>query len=251
MRLNGRELALRAVSDVLLFSGGLDSYILWHLLGFPTAVYVKLGHKYQAQELETLSNLRATHAGALTIYTLDGPQIGRTEEADGHIPHRNLHLMTTVSSWLHPKRIYYGALLGETSRDKTGKFIRMTGRLLSYDEGMRVRIVAPARRWTKTGLVRRYLKRMNGDDRLLHQTRSCYEPGEVACGKCVACFRRWVAFANNGIYADWQHAPWEMEYRIESRYLLQNPIREWPGILANQLDALRALHNVERYIEGM
>ena len=41
----------------LLFSGGLDSFILWHLLDYPTPVYVTLGHKYERRELATIERL--------------------------------------------------------------------------------------------------------------------------------------------------------------------------------------------------
>ena len=44
-------------SSVLLFSGGLDSFIYWRLLGQPPALYVPLNHKYQALERASIARL--------------------------------------------------------------------------------------------------------------------------------------------------------------------------------------------------
>ena len=158
---------LRTMTSVLLFSGGLDSFILWHLLGYPTPVYVTLGHKYEQQELATIERL------GIDIVRLAGPQVGQLEQADGHIPQRNLLLATTAAAALQPDIIYLGAVRGETSRDKSGRFLGRTSRLLSFCE-QPVKVLAPARRWTKTQLVRRYLRRLPDGITYLLATRSCY-----------------------------------------------------------------------------
>ena len=103
---------------IQLFSGGLDSYILWHLLDKPEAVYVRYRHKYQNRELDTITALQALDPD-LRVTQSDGPQIGELERADGHIPHRNLLLVATAVACLNSEIVYQGALRGEASLDKT------------------------------------------------------------------------------------------------------------------------------------
>jgi hypothetical protein len=63
---------------IQLFSGGLDSFATWHLLGKPRPVYVRYGHKYEGRELETIRRLERADP-SLRVTILDGPQIGELE----------------------------------------------------------------------------------------------------------------------------------------------------------------------------
>lgn len=227
------------ISKTLLFSGGLDSFALWHLLGRPQAVYVKLGHAYQNNEIETINRLGMSR----DVLFLDGPNVGATEQQDGHIPQRNLLLAATVAAMLQPETIYIGALLGETSRDKSGRFLHDSSRLLSWLERP-VHVEAPSRRMTKTQLVRRLL---DFDPCLLdglRNTVSCYGTKSGRCGRCMSCFRRWVAMSNNGIKEQYDVEPWR-NVKVDARYLWRSPLVEWPGVLRNQVDAMRAMRRVQ------
>jgi len=214
----------------LLFSGGLDSVMAWHLLDHPQAIYVKLGHKYQDRELATIERL-----GISTI-VIDGPQVGYLEERDGHIPHRNLLLISTVAA-LGYDTIYIGALAGEASPDKQPRFYRALERALWASEQGPVKIVAPLQRWTKSEALRRTLLAHPGARDLLLASRSCYGESDEPCGRCQACFRRWVALKLNDLPA----GPKPSIPPGSARLLVRAGIRSWPAIARNNLDALRAI----------
>ena len=72
--------------------------------------------------------------------------------------------------------------------------------------------MSPFFEMTKTDMVSWYINR-GEDPKLLLATRSCFGILHDPCGKCGACFRRWVALTNNG---------------LEEEYVY--PITEWEGI---------------------
>ena len=76
-------------------------------------------------------------------HCLDGLQIGHLEGPDGHIPHRNLLSNSTAVAALQPEVVYLGVLRGETSRDKSNRFLRQTNRLLSFCERP-MRVLSPS-----------------------------------------------------------------------------------------------------------
>lgn len=188
---------------VLLFSGGLDSFILWHLLDKPATLYCLLGHKYQKREYDTIQRLAAFCPELEPRFTTRA-RCGDLEfRGTGHIPFRNLAL-TMAAAWEGYSTIILGALAGETSRDKSRKFARDASRLLSYLEEPPLTIVLPARGMTKRELVRLFLQRFPEKRDLLRMTSSCYNVADddqryAGCGACIACFRRWVALSLNGI----------------------------------------------------
>ena len=227
---------------IQLFSGGLDSYILWHLLDRPEAVYVRYGHKYEQKELDTIGALQDIEPD-LRVTILVGPRIGSMEEPDGHVPHRNLLLVSTAVAMLDPEIVYLGALRGEASRDKSHRFLRKATRLLSFSEKP-VKVLSPSKRFTKTSLVAKFKKQFPEKIERLSMTRSCYADTDLPCGQCVACYKRWVAMTNNGIDEPYQISPaFGVERSLPALlpYMWRMPIREWPAVIQNTLDAVRAM----------
>ncbi|HNT77702.1 MAG TPA: 7-cyano-7-deazaguanine synthase [Anaerolineae bacterium] len=242
-------------NDILLFSAGLDSYMAWILLDKPDTAYVMIEAPYELAELAAIDRLEQLDRD-LNVFRIHGPAVGMYEEADGHIPYRNLLFATTVAAALEPTTIYLGALAGETSRDKSGKFLTNTSALLSYTENRPVRLVAPFRHLTKTQLVRRFLVDHEHLIPILRQTRSCYRPtpGGLGCGCCMACFRRWVAMYHNGIEESYVNPPWiwgESQFTTGNlRYLWQSPVTEWFGIARNNWEAAWAIKASKREREA-
>ena len=217
------------MKPALLFSGGLDSTCALHLLADAVQpVYVRIGAPYEREELR--------HAQALTesLHVLDGPSLGYLAEGDGHIRHRNAALAITVATAGY-RTIYLGALRGEASRDKSGAFFDSLTRLLRASEAGDWTVTAPFARLTKTGLLRRALAAGMLPDLAL-STRSCYA-AEGECGRCQACFRRWVALVNCGLPAG------ERPVVPAARWgpLRDAGVRRWPDIALNNVDALRAI----------
>jgi len=192
--------------SVLLFSGGLDSLCTWYLIGQPDALYLSTGAPWELTELDALSRLcdeiPSLDAKLRLIHSANAGPAFWGLKSDGHIPYRNLWLVLEAAIMGY-RSISLGALAGETSRDKTKRFARDTGRLLTYLEMEDVEVRLPVRDLTKTQLVREFIEKFPDKQDLLRLTRSCYERNIpdlcVGCGECVACVRRWVAMTNNGI----------------------------------------------------
>jgi len=244
---------------VLLFSGGLDSFAAWRLLRHPRTVYFALGHRYQDRELSAirkLTDLSQHLPNHLDVEIVDRLRLGDLEEQDGFIPLRNLLLAACGSLELTGgSRVYLGGLRGESSRDKSKRFFRDGSRLLSFLANRPIVISAPLRHMTKTHLVGEYCRHFPNEKDLLLSTRSCYSDQVltsplVGCGRCMACFRRWVAMTNNGIQEDYLEPPYTWSVVQQRNWptwwanLRKAPLAEWVGILNNNLDAWRAMKRV-------
>jgi 7-cyano-7-deazaguanine synthase in queuosine biosynthesis len=88
--------------------------------------------------------------------------------------------------------------------DRSVYFFNNFGEWLTYLWGDKRSISTPFFHMTKTQMVEWYLKMNLPKDALL-STRSCYSPGDLPCGACAACFRRWVAFINNGLSEEYEN----------------------------------------------
>lgn len=193
-----------APDRVQLFSGGLDSLCIWHLSDRPQPLYVRFGHPYEDAEIHTLHTLTAALADdGFNPRIVDGPRIGTPETMrDGWIiPHRNLTaLLTAAHTYPTAYTLYIGSVADDTAPDASPRFARAATRALSYSDGRRITVHAPARRITKAELVRRFLKAHPTRSHLLHLTRSCYSgTSNHPCGTCRACVRRNIALHTNGL----------------------------------------------------
>lgn len=234
------------MTNVLLYSGGLDSYVAHYLLTQgPNAepwelVYIDLGGRYSAKEKATL---------VLPHDTLYLP-LGGLEQEDAFLPQRNPMLLAFAQAAYDADRVALCAVRGEYSRDKHPEFFRRMSSLLSYTAGKPVRAFSPLARMTKTQAVAAYVA-TGGDVEELLRTVSCYDPTSRSCGKCMSCYRRWVALANNGIRAAWDFPPWiwMQEQKLRPARLLGLPLSQWPDFGRAQWDALRA-HRTRPKLDG-
>lgn len=211
---------------VVSYSAGPDSFIMWRLLGCPRGVYVDVGNDSSQAErdLMYLADAALGHPGKTTLTVANVPVL---EELDtGWIPYRNLWLILACA------RVSPNVMLGriaEWGPDKNPAFLRQVERLLKRSRGghfqaathlPQVRIHTPVGHLTKTALVRRFIEELGRDQavaELLRYTRSCYAnlDDQSWCGKCGACWCRWVAFHNNDIHEEddrYQEKPSRAEY---------------------------------------
>lgn len=175
---------------ILLFSGGLDSYIAWHYLRNPKTLYCAIGHRYQLQEIDAISTL-------IPNTIIDGRlNLHDWEEEDANIPMRNAFFFMIASHY--DDEICLVVQKGEMSiPDRSSKFFASFGSWLSWMRDKPIKIFTPFDEMTKTQMVEWYIGQgLNVSELLL--TRSCFANYTSACGACAACFRRWVAFTNNG-----------------------------------------------------
>lgn len=236
------------MNSTILFTGGLDSTIL--ALQNPDAqlAYVKTGHKYQLEELHSIKRISDRLDRDVKIFC--GALIGTLEKPDGHIPHRNLCLLTTVAAFTECDTLILGNVKGESSPDKSRRFIKATQKALSNSEHRRIKISTPLRSRTKIEWINLLLKK--GDHRdLLLSTMSCYSPEDgIHCGKCQACFRRWVALSANSVTETYATDPLIYGRHIMRKdnlltglsYLTGTPVSEWLGIVKNNLQAKKVLN---------
>lgn len=224
---------------VILYSGGIDSFIASTLLGDEwTPVYVNMGTRYSSKELEFIS--ASPMSQHLRICDLP---LGDLEQDNGFLPQRNLMLLAYVQARFNANEIALCAVKGEYSRDKHRTFFQKASELLSYTAGMPVRCYSPLISMTKTQAVARYLKEGYSADELLNYTVSCYHSTSNACGQCMSCYRRWVALENNGLQQQWDFPPWEW---IKTNHAPLRSIHGLPlGVLLKdflpaQVDAARA-----------
>jgi 7-cyano-7-deazaguanine synthase len=190
-------LEVDSIMTVLLYSGGLDSYIAWEYLGRPKTIYCELNHVYQHFEEEAISK-------TIPNTVLDNSlSLARWEKPDAEIPMRNAFMLMVAS--------YYGDKLclvvqkGEMSiPDRSQKFFATFGETLSQLNNRKIEIFSPFFDMTKSEMVGWYIKKGLPISKLL-DTRSCYSGGSKPCGACSACFRRWVAFKVNGFEEEMTH----------------------------------------------
>jgi 7-cyano-7-deazaguanine synthase in queuosine biosynthesis len=216
-------------TDVVLFSGGVDSFIGWFRCGRPDLLYVTIDHRYQALEQRAVTKLACVVPGLdkrLKV-SLALERLGQWEKPDAEIPARNLLLAVNAAVLGYSK---IGLVCQQDERsipDRSNHFFAATSNLLSqlFIRDIELRPVFP--QWDKTDMVGWFLK----DDQIvasrekriswLKDTVACYRPVLIThssgmeypqqCGACPACFRRAIAFSLNGIEEEYASDPWTSE----------------------------------------
>lgn len=203
--------------SVLLFSGGMDSLVMNHLLKPDILLVIPHGNKYEKQEMDCIDKLSKKWK-LENIKEDKSLYLESFERDDAIIPNRNLYFITLATHY--GETIWLGSVYGDRSLDKSVAFFKKCEDMFNYlfqeqhwCEGRTFSISAPYKDKTKTELVRLFLKE-DGDPQMLLDSYSCYEGGEKPCGICKPCFRKWVSLKNNGIemndyfIQDPKSAPW-------------------------------------------
>jgi len=211
--------------ELLLFSGGLDSYIAWHYLGKPQWVYARLGHRYESYELEAITLLcKLDKSLENSWYRPEGIgydfclPIGKYfEEGDANIPLRNLYLVSLATN-LGFNTIYLVCQEGEREiPDRSDAFFEMTSELLSLLSNRETKVNPVFVEMSKVDMVEWYLAQ-DLPVKYLKKTRSCYAGDSLKkCGNCSACIRRYIAFTLNGIEENYK-GTFEMHPRSSMLY---------------------------------
>lgn len=231
------------MNRILLYSGGLDSITAALSSSYDILLYVKMGHRYQEKELETIQYFSNYHG--LKYHIIEN-NLGQFEKENAFIPLRNLILISLASNF--GDEIHLIKTRGEASTDKSIKFKHMTERLVnyclqpssSYPEGHKVKIRYPFHRYTKTQILDIFLKQFSNKKEALSaykKTWSCYNNKSIHCGQCNACFRRWVAEINNDIQGEYLHDPYKYLKQIHPKITF----RELFITLPNNIEVYKAL----------
>jgi 7-cyano-7-deazaguanine synthase len=184
--------------QVLLYSGGMDSFITAYAFPDARLLYLDTGSRYAGKEIKNLVGV-----GGRTPVIDNRLDLSDVERFDLIVPARNLLLVTLAS--YYGNEILLAATAGDKSTDKDAQFAGLASVLLTHiyashhfpNHGAVV-ITLPFKEMSKGQMVGHYLK-SGGDPQALASTISCYHPSLLHCGLCKACIRKWVALKVHGI----------------------------------------------------
>jgi 7-cyano-7-deazaguanine synthase len=192
------------MNKVLLFSGGMDSYIAYHYLSdkfiFPDnevlPIYIDYNGRYCKKEKEVVKKLLPQTVivdNYLDLYYLE-------DEKTFYLPNRNIYLLTMASNY--GDNIMFGGLKDDNVGDKSYEFSKLMSSVLTQSLGREVKVDSPFWGMEKIDILRWYYQHIgsfsDGDDPIMHTT-SCYHPTETYCGRCASCFRKACAFQAVGV----------------------------------------------------
>ncbi|SCL13111.1 7-cyano-7-deazaguanine synthase (queuosine biosynthesis) [Micromonospora nigra] len=204
------------MSEILLFSAGLDSFPAWHYLGKPRTLYFDSGHYGRQQEIDTVQALAAAHGMDLEISNELDLSRWATPQGD-LIPFRNV--LFAMLAAFRAEVIWCVGVKGDHTADKSPEAFARMSEMLSTFVDRPIRVDSPFWNMTKSDIVAWYLKSGLPVNHLL-QTFSCATPGSAFthCGRCPSCLRRWIALTNNDITGHFAAPPWTWD-RIRTYYV--------------------------------
>ena len=179
---------------VLLYSGGMDSWLIDKIWKPDVKLYVDMGTKYSQEEIKRLP-------ADVVVEKLD---LSKWEREDKIIPLRNMYLIGIATN--HGNEICLGATAGDRVLDKSPVFADIYEQLLDYlyqkqhwTEERKIKINLDFKRYTKAELVRAFVAQGGDMDEAFSSSFSCYTPEHgKECWSCKPCFRKFIAFALNG-----------------------------------------------------
>jgi 7-cyano-7-deazaguanine synthase in queuosine biosynthesis len=204
-------------NNVLLFSGGMDSYIAWHYLNKPETLFVDLGQRYAQKEKIAVKELIPTTEIFMGRYGY------YFEKSCAEIPGRNF-LLAMYAAACGYDEIYLIAQKGEQNiADRSIEFFDKSDNMLSflfgYDTGRNIKLKNPFSNMYKSEMVKWFLENivpLNPIEleKILEKSISCYSHnGSIKhCGMCSSCFRKWLSFEING---------------IETSGIFENDVKQW------------------------
>lgn len=205
---------------VLLFSGGLDSYILSKIDKFDTLLFLNTGCKSIEGEQTKIKKIN-------NVKILDLSFLANFELENKIIPFRNYFFVLAAAQY--GQDIYLASTRGDTTKDKDKQFALLFEKALSYysknspAEKLNylpcdIKICLPLINLTKTEIVRKYIDSGFDIRDLQKNSISCYSPKNgMECGECRSCLRKFIAFKRNNI---------SCEFNDPSFFLIQNLYEE-------------------------
>lgn len=191
------------MQKILLYSGGMDSYLIDKLWKPDRRIYVDMHTRYSKQEIDCIKKRRDD------VEFVDFP-LGQWEREDKIIPLRNLYLPMVICNITGNEDvdICLGATNSDRVLDKSQEYVEKATDLLNYlyqpqwwiPNGKKVRVNIDFKKYTKEDLLKMYMEQGGDLDKAYNESFSCYEPDEEGnvCHRCKPCFRKFVAFASVG-----------------------------------------------------
>lgn len=188
------------MKKVLLYSGGMDSWLIDKIWKPDIKLYVDMHTDYSELEKSRLPK---------DVRVIDFP-LGQFTLPNSIIPLRNLYLFAIACNVteFEDVDICLGALNGDRINDKSKKFTELLNPLLHFlyepqqsQPGKNVNVVMPFKELSKRELLSLYLKEGGTLREVYDSSFSCYHPTEqgLACLECKACFRKVIPFVVAGM----------------------------------------------------
>lgn len=178
---------------VLLYSGGMDTWLIDKLWKPDKKIYIDIGGKYNEAEKQRLGN---------DVEVLPFPLLGRFEQKDSYVPMRNLYFLMIASHF--GDTICLGATSGDGGADKNIDFLysaETTINMLLKDKkvGRKISVEKQFIKMSKADLIKKYLKNGGTADEIKEKSFSCYSPvNNQECGECYPCFRKFALLSYFG-----------------------------------------------------
>ena len=174
---------------VLLYSGGMDSWLIDKLWKPDVKVFVNIGTKNNKEEIKRLPEDVIVVNCDLAPY--------EDKNKNYLLPLRNLFFVSLAS--YYGDIICLGATGSSTHYDKNETFAQYSEQVINYlfseAYDKQVKIVMPYKDKTKTEILEEYLEDGGNVEEAWNSSFSCYNPknGKM-CGECTSCKKRLEAF---------------------------------------------------------
>lgn len=194
-------------------SGGVDSYILYHLLQNKKKGNVLWTSEHVEPVYVFNFNIPYSQAELLTIGKYSYPIVleSTTKEKQddgGFINFRNLDVALAVSRSGFSKA-YFAATSEDRVSDSSPDFRKQLSFILSESIDKKFEIISPSEQFSKVELVEMYLQYVSNAsiERLDKETFSCYEPVYTSpCYRCKACFRKNALLFHFGLFKSYTNS---------------------------------------------
>lgn len=189
--------------NVLMYSGGQDSFIISRLFSFDTIVFVKMGNEDNLKEMVRLQQ-DSKLLGRVQVVELP---LAQWELPNKIVPYRN-HMLAMVGAQ-YGNEITFGFTSGDTTKDKDYVFKAQIEGMLNYfaldqhkvsHNSYPYSINLPFKGFSKGEMVNEYLTNGNRVEDLWELSRSCYAGEDKECGTCRSCLRKFVSLGVNGLF---------------------------------------------------
>lgn len=177
------------MKKVLLYSGGIDSWLIDKLWKPDVRLYVDIHGKYSKEEISRLPE-------DVVVIDFD---LGKYELPNGFVPLRNLYFLMLASNY--GDEICYGVVSGDQgSADKRMEFIDKSEDIMNYclngNTVFQDRSIVIERGFynkTKYDLVQDYISSGGKIEDVMNETFSCYSPVDGhECWNCKPCYRKFL-----------------------------------------------------------
>ena len=205
------------MKKVLLYSGGMDSWLIDKIWKPDVKIYINIHGAYSEEEIKKLPS---------DVKIIDCPFLGQFEEdKTKYIPLRNLYFLMIASHY--GEHICFGATAGDYGAiDKRPEFIDKAQDIINYtlgnqsvSEGKQIKIEKKFVYMSKYEIVEEYLNQGGDIKTAIDSTFSCFEPKDgKECLNCKPCFRKFML----GYYFGYEYS--NSEKLKMSKYIKENVI---------------------------